>query len=75
VGHDPSQGEAGARQHHGSVWTTLLNGEPVRYIDNRTFEVIATGELLAHDLERCDCAPAVRIATRNGGDENMAGQA
>jgi len=47
----------------------------VRYIDNRTFEVIATGELLAHDLERCDCAPAVRIATRNGGDENMAGQA
>lgn len=70
-----SQGEAGARQHRGSAWTTLLNGEPVRYIDNRTFEVIATGELLVHDLQRCDCAPAVRIATRNGGDENMAGQA
>lgn len=45
-----SQGGVGARQHRGSAWTTLLNGEPVRYIDNRTFEVIATGELLAHDL-------------------------
>lgn len=70
-----SKGGAGARQHRGSAWAALLNGEPVRYIDNRTFEVIATGDLLADDLQRCACAPAVRIATRDGSGENMAGQA
>ena len=70
-----SHGEVGACQHRGAAWATLLNGEPVRYIDASTFEVIATGELLIHDLRRCDCAPAVRIATRDGGRESMAGQA
>ena len=62
-----SQDGTGARQHRGAAWATLLDGEPVRYIDACTFEVVATGELLAHDLRRCDCAPAVRIATRDGG--------
>lgn len=38
-----SQGGAGPRQHRGAAWATLLNDEPVRYIDARTFEVVATG--------------------------------
>jgi len=70
-----SQGGAGPRQHRGAAWATLLNGEPVRYVDAQTFEVIATGELLAHDLRRCSCAPAVVIATQDGGRKSMAGQA
>jgi len=59
-------GGAGARQHRGAAWTALLDGEPVRYIDARTFEVIATGELLAHCRESCDCAPAVAMTIRDG---------
>ncbi|WP_242416483.1 hypothetical protein [Sphingomonas panni] len=55
------------REHRGAAWATLLDGEPVRYIDPDTFEVVATGELLAHDRKRCTCAPAVTIATRRGG--------
>lgn len=58
-----TQNGVGTRQYCGAAWATLLDGEPVRYMDARTFEVIATGELLAHDPGRCDCAPAVRIAT------------
>jgi hypothetical protein len=58
-----THGEAGTRKYRGAGWAALLNGEPVRYIDARTFEIIATGELLVHDLGRCDCAPAVRITT------------
>ncbi len=69
-----SQGGAGTRQHRGAAWATLLNGEPVRYIDGSTFEIIATGELLVHDPGRCTCAPAVRIATRHGRCENMVGE-
>lgn len=69
-----SHGKAGARQHRGAAWATLLNGEPVRYIDARTFEVITTGELLAHDLQRCSCAPAAKIAIRDGGLESMVGE-
>ncbi|GHH25226.1 hypothetical protein GCM10008023_38320 [Sphingomonas glacialis] len=69
-----SQGGAGSRQHRGAAWVTLLNGEPVRYIDARTFEVIATGEMLAHDLRRCDCAPAFGITSRDGGGENVVEQ-
>lgn len=61
-----TQGGSGPRQHRGAARTTLLNGEPVRYIDAGTFEVIATGELLVHDRRRCNCAPAVRIVTRDG---------
>ena len=57
-----SQGEAGVRRHRGAAWMTLLDGEPVRYIDKRTFEVIATGELVAHDLRRCNCTPAAGVA-------------
>jgi hypothetical protein len=61
-----SQQGTEARLHHGASRTTLLDGEPVRYVDERTFEVIATGELLAHDPQSCACAPAAMIAT--GGD-------
>ena len=70
-----SKGGTGARQHRGAAWATLLSGEPVRYIDAQTFEVIATGELLVHDLLRCNCAPAIKIATRDGGCGSMIGQA
>ena len=48
-----TQGDSGTRQHRGAAWSTLIDGEPVRYIDSRTFEIIATGELLAHDPGRC----------------------
>lgn len=34
------------RKHRGSIWMSLLNGEPVRHIDSTTFEVVASGELL-----------------------------
>lgn len=70
-----SQEGAGPRQHRGAAWATLLNGEPVRNIDVRTFEVIATGELLVHDLRRCDCAPAAKISTRGGGHASFVSQA
>lgn len=48
-----TQGEAGARRHLGAAWLTLLDGEPVRYIDPRTFEVVATGELITRDEANC----------------------
>ena len=65
------QNGADTRQRHGATWKTLLGGEPVRYIDAGTFEVVATGELLDHDLKWCDCTPAVRIAARDSGSANM----
>lgn len=45
-----TSGEAGkVRQHRGSSWLALLDGEPVRYIDAATFEVVASGELLRRE--------------------------
>lgn len=42
-----TSGEGGrVRQHPGSRWLALLDGEPVRYIDSGTFEVVASGEVL-----------------------------
>jgi hypothetical protein len=42
-----TSGEGGkTRKHRGSSWLVLLDGEPVRYIDAATFEVVASGELL-----------------------------
>ncbi|MES2989739.1 MAG: hypothetical protein V4808_17740 [Pseudomonadota bacterium] len=41
-----TEGEAGVRRHHGSARLTLLDGEPVRYIDPATFEVTSSGEML-----------------------------
>jgi hypothetical protein len=61
-----TQGDAGTREHRGAAWTTLLDGEPVRYIDAGTFEIVATGELLTHDLARCACAPGVKVASFDG---------
>jgi hypothetical protein len=61
-----THGGAGTRHHRGVAWATLLNGEPVRHINAQTFEIIATGELLAHDTQHCGCAPAVRFATSTG---------
>ena len=58
------------RHHRGAAWSTLLDGEPVRYIDACTFEVIATGELLRHDRHGCDCMPAARISTSSDGGQN-----
>lgn len=58
-----SQHGTEARRHHGTSWTTLLNGEPVRYIDAQTFEIVATGERLTHDPHACACVPAAKIAT------------
>jgi len=34
------------RRQPGSRWLALLDGEPVRYIDGETFEIVASGELL-----------------------------
>ena len=41
-----TEGEAGVRRQPGAAWLTLLDGEPVRYIDAETFEVTSTGEIL-----------------------------
>ena len=41
-----SEGEAGVRRHRGAAWLSLLDGEPVRYIDAETFEVTRSGEML-----------------------------
>jgi len=43
-----------------------MSGEPVRYIDATTFEIVATGELLQHDLARCTCKPEVKVSTFEG---------
>lgn len=63
------------RRHRGAAWATLLDGEPVRYIDANTFEVIATAELLAHDTAACACAPALRVTERDGADNDTAAPA
>ena len=42
--------KAGRRRYPGAQRLALSTGEPVRYIDPITFEVIGTGEL----LRRCD---------------------
>ena len=41
-----TEGEAGVRQQRGAAWLSLLNGEPVRYVDADTFEVTSSGEML-----------------------------
>lgn len=41
-----TESEAGVRRQPGSSWLTLLDGEPVRYIDAETFEVRSSGEML-----------------------------
>ena len=46
----------------------MLNGEPVRYVDERTFSVIASGDMIAHDPVRCGCSPAPRILAREGAE-------
>jgi hypothetical protein len=62
-----TQGEAGARRHLGAVRLTLLDGEPVRFIDPQRFEVIATGEQIRHDSARCRCArPSQVLALEHG---------
>lgn len=65
-------GAPGAGQHLGAASASLLDGEPVRYVDAVTFEVVATGELLTHDIGRCACTPAARIVTRASGDGMLA---
>lgn len=62
-----TQSDAGTRRHLGASGVALLDGEPVRYIDAHTFEVIATGELLSHDPSHCDCTPAAQITTSSPG--------
>lgn len=41
-----NESDVGVRQHRGAAWLSLLDGEPVRYIDAETFEVTGSGELL-----------------------------
>jgi len=60
-------GAVTTRRHRGAAWVALLDGEPVRYIDAETFEVVATGERLAHDPRQCDCLPAVRFSISTQG--------
>jgi hypothetical protein len=57
-------------QHHryGAARMAMLNGEPVRYIDERTFSVVASGEIITHDPIRCGCTPAPRIVARDGAE-------
>ncbi len=57
-------------QHHryGAARLAMLNGEPVRYVDERTFSVIASGDMIAHDPVRCGCSPAPRILAREGAE-------
>lgn len=62
-----TRGMAGKSQHLGAVRAKLADGEPVRRVDHRTFEVIATGKLLAHDPSQCDCAPASSFANSRTG--------
>ena len=47
---DRVETEAGRRRYPGAQRLALSTGEPVRYIDPASFEVIGTGEL----LRRCD---------------------
>lgn len=42
-----SMGQSGDQQRRpGATWLTLADGEPVRYVDARRFEVIGTGAVL-----------------------------
>ncbi|RYD97107.1 MAG: hypothetical protein EOP61_17090 [Sphingomonadales bacterium] len=41
-----TESDVGVRRQRGSAWLSLLNGEPVRYIDAETFEITSSGELL-----------------------------
>jgi len=67
-----SRDEAGTRRHLGAAWLTLLDGEPVRYIDPRTFEVVATGELVTHDKARCRCERSALIQVFDRTGERLA---
>lgn len=51
-----------------------MSGEPVRYIDATTFEIVATGELLKHDLALCTCKPEVKVSTFEGMAKVRAGR-
>lgn len=53
---------------------SLMSGEPVRYIDATTFEIVATGELLKHDLALCTCKPEVKVSTFEGMAKVRAGR-
>lgn len=70
-----SPGRAGSRRRRGATWMTRLHGKPVRHIEACTFEGIATGEVLVHDLRCCECASAVEIGGRDGYRKNAVGQA
>lgn len=59
-----TQSDTGTCRRRGAGWVALLDGEPVRTLNDRTFEIIATGERLDHDIDRCDCAPAARVTGR-----------
>jgi len=65
-----TQGEGGTSLYRGASWAALPDGEPVRFVDARTFAVIATGEMLTHDIQRCGCAPAPKIITIPAGSES-----
>ncbi len=41
----------GPRRQPGAAWLTLTDGEPVRYIDSRWFEVIGSGEMIRREGE------------------------
>jgi len=41
-----ARGDNGIRRHLGATKLTLETGEPVRYIDPVSFEVIDTGEMI-----------------------------
>lgn len=53
-----TQDVSGVRRRPGARWTALLDGEPVRPAGTGMFEVVATGEILVHDPDRCSCASA-----------------
>lgn len=65
-----THGEGDTSLYRGASRASLPDGEPVRYVDERTFAVIATGEMLVHDIHRCGCAPAPKITSIAAGSRN-----
>jgi hypothetical protein len=68
-----TQDDDGMRAQHGTSRMTLLDGEPVRYIDAQTFEIIATGKLMMHS-EQCACVPASMIIVSDRVNDKSAGR-
>ena len=61
---DCAETESGRRRYPGARRLALSTGEPVRYIDLTTFEIIGSGEL----LRRCNVSVVRTFGTTRGVD-------